>query len=370
MPDRIRYYRAKGGNAFWEPGKQAEVFGLPKSQPLGPAGTASQQRAIEWNAKLDAARKGEDRPVRIFSEGSLGHFYAVFRTKTAWRLMEPRTREDYERAWPEIESRFGHEIVEDLNADHSERFHADIHPVHNSESVFSHNEAHRVLKVWRALLSAMEAYNIIDKAPIGRVSNPAPKGRSALWRHDEVMTLAWVAAINGYGGMAGAIRAIWDAMLSPVDGRSLTLESWRAGVTATQIHTARTKTKKAVVAAITPHTAAIVDAYIATLPQMLPTAPIFRQPNGRAYSKDTFGDHFRIVRGLAFPGDNRQLLDLRRSAATEARLGGATKDDLGKAMANRVDASEALASTYLLTASETVLEARSRGRAKMAGGNG
>lgn len=81
----------------------------------------------------------------------------------------------------------------------------------------------------------------------------------------------------------------------------------------------------------------------------------YRTKNGNAF--------WEPGRALAFPGDDRQFLDLRRSAATEARRGGATRDDLGKAMANRIDASDALAATYLLDASERVNEARKAARA-------
>jgi hypothetical protein len=225
--------------------------------------------------------------------------------------------------------------------------------------------------VWRALLSALASYEIRAVAPIGRVSNPAPKGRSGIWRHDEVLALSWAAAISGHKGMAVAIRIAWDAMLSPVDARTLTVEQWRVGASGSRVATQRAKTGKRVFHAVSADTAAIVDAYLAALPHVLPGAPMIRRPNGKAYaSKDTFGDDFRFVRALIFPGDLRQFLDLRRSAATEARLGGATRDDLGKAMANRIDASDALFETYVHDASERVLESRAAGRKKMAGENG
>jgi hypothetical protein len=83
--------------------------------------------------------------------------------------------------------------------------------------------------------------------------------------------------------------------------------------------------------------------------QLLPGAPICRRQDGRPYlDKDSFGDDFRQVRTIAFPGDERQFLDIRRSAATEARMGGADRDDLGKAMANKIDDSDALFDTYVL----------------------
>lgn len=358
MTDRIRYYVVKNGNAFWAPGAQAAAFGFPTSQPLGPAGEEAQKLALGWNAKWDK-RRDKAQTRRTYPQGSLGHFYEVFRTKTAWRLMEPRTREDYERAWPAIEERFGKTLITKITADQSERFHADLHPAHNAKSELSWNEAHRTLKAWRALLNALVSYELRTVAPIGRVPNPAPKGREGVWTHADVMALSWGAVCAGVSGQAVAIRLAWAAMLSPVDVWTLPREGWRSGLVATQ----RGKTGKRVLVRVDAETAALVDAYLATLPAMLPSAPLIRRANGEGYrSKDTFGDDFRLVRALAFPNDSRQFLDLRRSAATEARRGGATRDDLGKAMANRIDVSDALAETYLLDASERVLEARAKAR--------
>lgn len=373
MGDHVRYYTVKNGRAFWAPGKFGASYGFPKSQPLGPAGPRALAAAALWNGRLDAARAAQSASavVRTYPPGSLGHFYEVFKTKTAWRLMAPRTRDDYERAWPEIEARFGSRLVTRISADDSERFHAELHPAHNEGSECSWNEAHRVLKVWRALLSALVSYEIRDSAPIGRVSNPAPRGRDSLWTHDDVMALAWVAALSGHKGMSAAIRLAWGAMLSPVDVWTLPRSGWRTGASGAQLATQREKTGRRVLHAVDADTLGVVDAYLGSMPTMLPDTKMIRRYNGAPYrSKDTFGDDFRAIRRIAFPGDARQFLDLRRSALTEARLGGATKDDIGLAAANSVDRSAKLEETYLLGASERVLEARQRGRIKMAGANG
>lgn len=364
-----RYYTEKGANAFWAPGKFAHQFGLPKSRALGPAGPEAMKAAIDLTSRLDRARAAARAPAAPapspYPAGSLGRFYERFQKTEAWRVMKPRTREDYVRAWPRIEARFGEMLISSITPDMSERFHTALHPAHNPASLVSANEAHRTLKVWRALLSALEAYELRKKAPIGRVSNPQPKGRSALWLHDEAMMLAFGAVVLGYAGLAVALRAAWDAMLAPVDARTLTLASWRPD--ALEIATRRGKTGRVVFAAVTPETGALIDAYLETLPALMPDAPIIRRPDGTAYrSKDTFGDDFRAVREIVFPGDERQFLDLRRSAATEARLGGADKDDLGKAMANRIDENTGLEETYILAASRKVLEARKVGRARLA----
>lgn len=358
MADRIRYYRVKNANAFWAPGKQALAFSFPASQPLGPAGESAMQAAIGWNAKWD---KRHEKPQRkaAYPVGTLGHFYERFQATTAWRIMEARTHEDYERAWPLIEKRFGQTLVTKISADDSERFHAELHPAHNAKSTVSANEAHRTLKIWRALLNALVSYELRVTAPIGRVPNPAPKGREGLWTHGEVLTLAWVAVLAGKPEMATAIRLAWGGILSPVDVWTLPRSGWRDGL----IDSERRKTGKRILTRVDAETAQVVNAYLATLTDALPHVPLIRRGGKAAYrSKDTFGDDFRAVRALAFPGDARQFLDLRRSAATEARRGGATRDDLGKAMANRVDASDALAATYLLDASDKVNEARKKAR--------
>lgn len=357
MADRIRYYRVKNGNAFWAPGKQADAFSFPRSQPLGPHGPAAMLEALTWNGKWDKRHEKPRRKLE-YPAGSLGHFYERFKTKTAWAIMEARTHEDYERAWPVIEKKFGAKLITQITADDSERFHVEIHPAHNPKSAMSANEAHRVLKIWRALLNALVSYELRAQAPIGRVPNPAPKGRSGVWTHGEVMQLSWAACVLGMPGMAVGIRLAWAGMLSPVDVWTLPRSGWKDGL----IDHERQKTGKRILVRVDADTAALVNAYLETR-TALPATPLIARGNGKAYrSKDTFGDDFRAVRALAFPGDERQFLDLRRSAATEARRGGATRDDLGKAMANRVDASDALAATYLLDASDKVNEARKKAR--------
>lgn len=368
--DRPRYYAVKNGNAFWAPGKFAEPFGLPKSHPLGPDGPEAKKAAIDWTAKLDAARKAARGPAKPkpspYPPGSLGRFYERFRGTEAWRIMERRTREDYERAWPVIAPLHADKLVTQITPDVSERLHTALHPKHNPAAALSWNEAHRALKVWRALLSAMVAYRVIPgPVPVGRVANPSPPGRAEVWLHDEILVLASAAAWGGFPGMAAAIRLAWDAMLAPVDVRTLPAAGWLPK--GLEIHWERQKTGKAIYHAVTRETGDLLNAYLSLMPTPMPAAPIIRRPTGAAYrDKDSFGDDFRMIRNAVFPGDERQFLDIRRSAATEARLGGADKDDIGAAMANRIDENTGLEATYIVAASRKVLAARLAGRERMA----
>jgi hypothetical protein len=388
MPKRSdlpRYYRVRRkGRAFWEPGKQAEAFGLRASEPLGADGPGAKAKAIHLNDALDQARaavRSDAAKPPEYPPGSLGAFFLLFQSSEAWGQMEAVTREDYFRAWPVIAPRFGRAVVSRITPDDSERFHVDIHPAHKNPRdkagalKLPWNTAHRTLKVWRALLTALVDYRVIPPpAPIGRVTNPKPPGRSSeahLWLWHEVEALIAEAQRQGKHGLAVAIAIAWDAMLSPVDVRQLKRGEWRRTPDGGEIVTRREKTDTPVFAVVGEETACMVDAYLAALLEsgiaLDPDAWMIRSARGAVYAvRHTMSADFRDVRAAIFPADRRQMLDLRRSAATEAREGGATLDDIGATMANTLGRDTKLQSTYVLATSKKVLSSRAAGRAKLA----
>lgn len=119
-------------------------------------------------------------------------------------------------------------------------------------------------------------------------------------------------------------------------------------------------------------TAQAVDHYMTQLERELgvalgPNDWIIRSSRGVIYGvRHTFSADFRDVRQAVFPGDARQLLDIRRSAATEAHEGGATKDEIGEIMANTLAKDAKLQATYVLTTSKKIVAAREVGRSKLA----
>lgn len=100
-------------------------------------------------------------------------------------------------------------------------------------------------------------------------------------------------------------------------------------------------------------------------------APMIRQRNGNAYrSKDTFGDDFRAVRNIAFPGDKRQFLDIRRSGNVEADAAGADKATMGELLANNLASSKFLEDTYTpptVAKARQIAAQRVEGRHRLAG---
>jgi uncharacterized protein YciW len=90
----------------------------------------------------------------------------------------------------------------------------------------------------------------------------------------------------------------------------------------------------------------------------------------RPYTKTKLGQDFRKVRAKVFPGDDRQIADLRRSGTVEAFVGGAKPEQVSAKMANTLSASNRLFKTYNPAQVEVVQQVdnhRRAGRAKLRG---
>jgi hypothetical protein len=75
-------------------------------------------------------------------------------------------------------------------------------------------------------------------------------------------------------------------------------------------------------------------------------------------STATLGDDFRAVRALEFgPGETRRLMDMRRSGAVEALVGGASAEEgIGSKLGNSIGSNKTLQKVYLPTESAAVAQ--------------
>jgi hypothetical protein len=99
-----------------------------------------------------------------------------------------------------------------------------------------------------------------------------------------------------------------------------------------------------------------------------PDAVLFRTRTGAAYGREPLAHDFAAVRALAFPGDKRRLMDIRRSGVVEAVAGKADAIGLAAKLANSIGRSNTLNKTYAPVDIEAVRntdEARLRGRRRM-----
>lgn len=359
---RLRYIRRKNGNLFWEPTPAMRAKGfLPK--PLGPE---SADTIAEATRLYEAWRKALTETTRVtaYPAGSLGAFYDRFKLTTKWAKKAPRTREDYERAWKHLEPRFGNTVITKLSVEDCERLFDEL------ETERGPHERYRTIKVLRALYAdAIVRLKLIGyPSPAKGVPNPQPRGRSAIWFGAEVAKLIVTAEEAGFEGMAVAIRIAWDTLFSPVDIWTIQ-KGWLKRDTDGQYIErggGRTKTGRAAFGYIGTATSDALSRYMEGLGVELPDdGQIIRLRSGHAYrSKDTFGDDFRDVRKLAFPGDTRQFQDLRRSGNVEADAAGADKTTMAEIMANTMDTSRFLDETYT---PPTVAKAREVAQLRLVG---
>lgn len=212
------------------------------------------------------------------------------------------------------------------------------------------SEAHRAMKIWRALWQVLAAYHYCQKDtdPSQSTKRETPKGRSQTWSEVEVIRIVKQSWRSGFRGLACIVAIAYDAALAPVDARTLTLASSCTDGVRVWFEIDRTKTGSPVFATLSRRTATLVQGYISTLdPDYLASAPIFLNRSGRMYSKDTLGDDFRTIRSLLFDGDTRKLMDIRRTGAVEALTGGADAGALSAKLANTIGESKTLQEVYL-----------------------
>jgi hypothetical protein len=381
---KLRHYVVKRGKGFWQPTAKMKALGF-YSVPCGDDGPNAWAVAEQWNVRWDKTRRGEapspamtaaenlsperSEELTVYPPRSLGEAFKRYRGTDEWKIKAERTREEWWRAWRWIKPVFGDcnpgtVRLEDISAWRK-----------MVEEEVSLREAHRCLKIWRALwkVSASMQYCKRDADPSLGVRNRAAPGRNLEWSEGEAVRLCKRAWRMKYHGLAAVIAVAWDTQMSPGDVRQLRASQLARGAAGEAFFTERGKTGVPVGGVLSMRTIRLLTAYLEVLGvELHGDAYIFRNRSGAPYSKDTLGDDFRDVRTAEFSPLERRTLghDFRRSGAGEAIAGGSTAEHLAHAMGNTLSASNALFATYVpvnVTTLREVLKARRLGRRKLRG---
>jgi hypothetical protein len=357
---KLPYYIVKKGFGYFQPSAAMRRDGA-KSVPCGNDGPEAWKRAAAafkaWN---DRAPDVPTRPAA--RAGTLRYAFERYRATDEWsKAKSARTREEWERCWNLIGPAFGDCQLNSVTLENISEFRTEI------ESRISLREAHRAIKIWRALWKVAVAFKMVslDSDPSKAVTNTEPALRKVIWSDGEVRLIVRGAWKAGYYGLAALAAVMWDTSYSPVDARLLTPSQRRGDA----FVVSRAKTGREAIGTLTRRSARVLRGYLAKLGvELAPNAPIFRNRSGAPYSKDTLGDDFRDVRALVFgPGEKRTLADMRRSGTVEAIRGGAEAEAIGNKLGNSFGSSAFLQKTYAPTDMATVLqvdEARRKGRKK------
>jgi hypothetical protein len=379
---KLRHYVVKGRKGFWQPTKAMRLLGF-YSVPCGDDGPEAWAIAECWNARWDKTRRREQpSPVMVAAEKlsleqseeltiypprSFGEAFGRYRRTEEWRAKAPRTREDWWRGWKRIKPIFGDCDPRTITLEAISEWRKAI------EETVSLREAHRSLKIWRALwkVSAAMHYCKRDDDPSLGVRNRAAPGRNLEWTEGEVVRVFKRAWRMGFYGLAAVIAVAWDTQLSPGDVRALRASQLARGVTGDAFFTERGKTGRTVGGILSTRSLAVLTAYLEKLgAELHGDAYIFRNRSGAPYTSDTLGDDFRDVRAVEFGTLERRTIghDFRRSGAGEAISGGAGAEALAHAMGNTLSVSNALFATYVpvnVATLREVMEARRVGRRKL-----
>jgi hypothetical protein len=379
---KIPYYSIRrNGRGFWEPRPHMRAAGF-SSIACGPDGPAAWAIAEEWNRRWLAVRRGEapspalataqdlspeqSEELTIYPPRSLGEAFRRYRRTAEWKSKAPRTREDWWRVWRRMKPIFGDCDPRTVTLEDVDAWRATV------EEMVSLREAHRCIKIWRAMwgVSAALGYCVRDADPSLGITNRAAKGRSAVWSEGEVVRLYKRAWRERYYGLGAAIAVLWSTQQSPGDVRTLVPSQLVTDGVGAVFFTDRAKTGKPVGGALSDRALAAVEAYVKALGvELHGDVPIFRNRSGAPYSSDTLGDDFRDIRHLEFGAEeNRTLADFRRSGSREAFAGDAKPADVSHAMGNTIATSNMLFTTYNpvnIVSVRKVHEARIKGRQRL-----
>jgi hypothetical protein len=203
---KVRHYVVKRGRiGFWQPTPKMRALGFA-SVPCGRDGPDAWVTAEEWNRRWDATRRGQapspamaaadnlsperSEELTVYPVRSLGEAFRRYRRIDEWARKAPRTREEWWRAWRRIKPVLSDCDPRTVTLEDVSAWRKAI------EDTLSLREAHRCVKIWRALwkVSAALGYCIRDADPSLGVRNTAAKGRSETWSEGEVVRLykrAW-----------------------------------------------------------------------------------------------------------------------------------------------------------------------------------
>lgn len=362
---KIPYYVVKKGRyGYWQPTKAMRGQGFAPVR-CGIDGPAAWAIAQSWNERWQRHRAGNERQaVPEFPAGSIGEGFDRYRKTTEWLEKKPRTREEWERAWARIKPIFGD--VSPLSPEVNLESVAELRQLVRDQ--VSQREAHRVIKIWRALWRVLAALGYCrgKQDPSSGIRNRAPQARQVSYSEGEAVRRAKAAWRSGYRGMAVAIAIAWDTQFSPVDLRGLTPAKISGEGDARHFDIGRAKSGRDAIGTLSRRTLALLDAYLEKEP--CEVGAILRNRSGAPYSRFTMPDDFRAVSEKVQPGDKRTLADMRRSGAIELLAGAATPHLISAKMANTIDTSNTLQKTYQpvdLAAVRAADEARRVGRARM-----
>lgn len=213
--------------AFHLPSRAARTAPTPERPP---------RSGTRWQA----ARTGREPALKhVWPRGSLGKAFDRFRRTESWKTDKAhRTREDWERGWSYIAPIFGDLAPRTVTLEHVDAWY------HALKVMKSVSEAHRAMKIWRALWQVAAAMHCCagDEDPSAGIRREHRRADRRPGRRAKSSASRRKPGGGGASGWRCMIAIAEDAQFASVDARSLTLEDSRDDALELWFYTDRCKT--------------------------------------------------------------------------------------------------------------------------------
>lgn len=317
--EKIRHFRCLQGRYYWQPSKTIADLGMT-SEALGTDRGAAQDRARELNKQADELRVASRTGSNCSRPGSCGRLFTEYLASDEFKELKPKTQEgySYEIGW--IDADFSTTMVRALSPKVLKTYYKRL-VKERSLSVAYHR-----LAIFRAVLSWGVSEDWIKHNPALDVRVKVPKKRAVVWTPAQMQTYLAKAAELGWGSIVAMIHVFDSIGQSPIDVRTLLRSSYANG----RISVSRSKTGvKGAPIILFPEAIVALDAYLATQPAKLPTAPLFtNERTGEMWVASTLQHTHAAIRAAAKLPKELQMQDFRTTVQTEGGAAGGTVDEL------------------------------------------
>ena len=323
--------RQKNGRTlhYWQPATRLRQFGW-RSKRLSDDLGAAIEEARALNASLNAWRAGEqEHGVR---PETLPWLIRLYRTDERYLKLAPTTRRGYDQSLKLVENwskKAANPPLRSLQRKHVKAFYRSMSA--------TPAKANAVLRVLRLLLAFAVDEDYLDRNPAANPGLRSTPPRQQVWDTEEIgryldsaeamhrpsLGLALLLAANLGQRQGDVLRLAW----SQYNGEEITL---RQGKTSTLITVPVTRE---------------LNAALARTPKRAPTIVVC-ETTGRPYKSDHFRHEFRRIAVKAGLED-RQFLDLRRTAVVRLAEAGCTPPEIAAITGHKLDRTMHILETYL-----------------------
>lgn len=366
MTQRVRYLSsvvAKSGarNWYWKPSPEMRAAGYA-NESLGTDEDAARRRAEELNARWDADRKAvPPDPIQEIESGTVSWLIQRFQRDPVWYdARAPRTREQMDWAFRQIEPLFGRVRVRDIQRKHLRAYYNDV------RLKGSVTKAEKVMKWFARLLAYAVENGVVENNLAARMNIESPQHRTTIWTPAEieaVITCAMTPQVASSGnriparpGIALAVAIAYDTSLPLQDVLALTWKQYDAASGDLKVTQQKNRGNRKLILPLSRRTREMLNGIERGSVQII----VNEETNQPYPDRFAFSKVFRKVKSRA--GLTRQLTfhDIRRTVLTELGAKGATNAELS-AIGGHSPASPALRVYVQPTREAAVSAIRKRG---------